>query len=74
VWQKITEVSRQECQCVAELEHAWTHLPQLQGCQMVCFQTKNPNLGKFWRVLGRLENVNIFYGLLEYFMEIWDIL
>jgi hypothetical protein len=19
-----------------------------QGCQMVCFQTKNPNLGKFW--------------------------
>jgi hypothetical protein len=21
-----------------------------QGCQMVCFQTKNPNLGKFWRV------------------------
>jgi hypothetical protein len=22
-----------------------------QGCQTVCFQTKNPNLGKFWRVL-----------------------
>jgi hypothetical protein len=22
-----------------------------QGCQMVCFQTKNPNLGKFWRAL-----------------------
>jgi hypothetical protein len=20
-----------------------------QGCQMVCFQTKNPNLGKFLR-------------------------
>jgi hypothetical protein len=20
-----------------------------QGCQMVVFQTKNPNLGKFWR-------------------------
>jgi hypothetical protein len=20
-----------------------------QGCQMVRFQTKNPNLGKFWR-------------------------
>jgi hypothetical protein len=19
-----------------------------QGCQMVCFQTKNPNLGTFW--------------------------
>jgi hypothetical protein len=22
-----------------------------QGCQMVCFQTKNPNLGKIWRAL-----------------------
>jgi hypothetical protein len=22
-----------------------------QGCQMVYFQTKNPHLGKFWRVL-----------------------
>jgi hypothetical protein len=27
-----------------------------QGCQMVCFQTKNSNLGKFWRALCRLEN------------------
>jgi hypothetical protein len=24
---------------------------RLQCCQMVCFQTKNANLGKFWRVL-----------------------
>jgi hypothetical protein len=45
-----------------------------QGCQMVCFLTKNPDLGKFWRVLCRLENVYIFYGHLEYFMDIWDIL
>jgi hypothetical protein len=22
-----------------------------QGCQMVCFQTKNPNIGKIWRAL-----------------------
>jgi hypothetical protein len=22
-----------------------------QGCQMVCFHTENPNLGKFWRAL-----------------------
>jgi uncharacterized protein (DUF779 family) len=22
-----------------------------QGCQMVCFPTKNTNLGKFWRAL-----------------------
>jgi hypothetical protein len=31
-----------------------------QGCQMVCFQTKNPNLGKFWRVFV-MENLGIFY-------------
>jgi hypothetical protein len=29
-----------------------------QGCQMVYFQTKNPNLGKFLRAL----DWNIFYG------------
>jgi hypothetical protein len=29
-----------------------------QGCQMVYFQTKNPILGKIWRVLG-MENVVI---------------
>jgi hypothetical protein len=40
---------------------------------MVCFQTKNTNLGKFWRAI-RLENVYIFHGHLEYFMDIGDIL
>jgi hypothetical protein len=28
-----------------------THVGAEQGCQMVSFQTKNPNLGKFWRTL-----------------------
>jgi hypothetical protein len=37
-----------------------------QGCQMVCFQTKNPNLGKFWRVF--------LWKILVYFMTIWSIL
>jgi hypothetical protein len=37
-----------------------------QGCQMVCFQTKNPNLGKFWRALG--------WKIFMYFMAIWNIL
>jgi hypothetical protein len=37
-----------------------------QGCQMVCFQTKNPNFGKFWRVLQ--------WKILVYFMTIWSIL
>jgi hypothetical protein len=33
---------------------------------MVCFQTKNPNLGTFWRVLQ--------WKILAYFMIIWSIL
>jgi hypothetical protein len=37
-----------------------------QGCQMVRFQAKNPNLGKFWRVLQR--------KILVYFMDTWSIL
>jgi hypothetical protein len=37
-----------------------------QSCQMVCFQTKNPNLGKFWLVLQ--------YKMLVYFMVTWTIL
>jgi hypothetical protein len=42
------------------------------GCQMVCFQTKNPKLGKFWRVL-RWWIVGLFYGHLVYFIAIWHI-
>jgi hypothetical protein len=37
-----------------------------QGCQMVCFQTKNTNLGQFW---GALE-----WKMLVYFLVIWYIL
>jgi hypothetical protein len=37
-----------------------------QGCQMVCFQTKNPNLGKYWRVFA-MKDVGIFYGCLVHF-------
>jgi hypothetical protein len=57
-----------------------------QGCQMVCFQTKNPNLGKFWRVLQWKMLVYIlcpfglfyshwkyFYSHLVYFVVIWYI-
>jgi hypothetical protein len=35
------------------------------GCQMVYFQTKNPNLGKFGRVLQ--------WKMLLYFMDTWSI-
>jgi hypothetical protein len=37
----------------------------VQGCQMVYFQTKNSNLGKFWRVLQ--WNMLVFYGHAFYF-------
>jgi hypothetical protein len=44
-----------------------------QGCQMVCFQTKNTNLGK--KFLGpRLGHVDMFYAYLGYFMPIRYIL
>jgi hypothetical protein len=36
------------------------------GCQMVCFLTQNPNLGKFWRGLD--------WKMLIYFLTIWNIL
>jgi hypothetical protein len=38
----------------------------VQGCQMVCFQTKNPNLDQLCRVLQ--------WKILIYFMTIWSIL
>jgi hypothetical protein len=44
-----------------------------QGCQMVCFQNKNPNFGKILEGL-RMENAGLFYGHLEYFAVIWYIL
>jgi hypothetical protein len=44
----------------------------VQGCQMIYFQTKNPIGANF--VGFRFENVDIFYGHLEYFTDIWNIL
>jgi hypothetical protein len=38
----------------------------VQGCQMVCFQTKIPNLGKF--------GMDLDWKMLIYFMLIWYIL
>jgi hypothetical protein len=41
-----------------------------QGCQVVCFQTINPTLGKFWRALlvyftyGHLVHYTVFYYIL----------
>jgi hypothetical protein len=47
------------------VEKAWQ-----QGCQMVCFKTKNTNLGKLLEGL-RMKNVCIFYDHLEYSTAIW---
>jgi hypothetical protein len=38
----------------------------IQCCKMVCIETKNPNLGKFWRALD--------WTMLIYFIAIWSIL
>jgi hypothetical protein len=43
--------------------HTYIHVHQ--GCQMAYFQTKNPTLGKFWRVLQ--------WKMLVYFTAIWYI-
>jgi hypothetical protein len=40
-----------------------------QGCQMVYFQTKNPNLGIFGGF--GMGNVGIFSGHLDYFKAKW---
>jgi hypothetical protein len=44
-----------------------------QGCQMAYFQTKNQNLGKFWRALQR-NMLEYFSGHLGYFTDVWSIM
>jgi hypothetical protein len=45
-------------------------LDPTQGCQMASFQTKNPNLGKFWRSL-EWKMLVYFYDHQEYLTAIW---
>jgi hypothetical protein len=40
---------------------------------MVYFCTKNPHVGKFWRIL-QLEDVGLGYGHLVHFTASWSIL
>jgi hypothetical protein len=50
-----------------------------QGCQMVCFLTKNPNFGNSWRkilvyfmsIWSILRPLEIFHGQLVNFVAIW---
>jgi hypothetical protein len=56
-----------KCHCAScPLEKCHPISAPKQGCQMVCFQTKNHNLGKFWSALD--------WKMLKYFMAIWNIL
>jgi uncharacterized Tic20 family protein len=41
-------------------------LVMYQGCQMVYFQTKNPDMGKFYRLWQ--------WKMLVYFIAVWSIL
>jgi hypothetical protein len=82
--------------CLAsELECTWDQIDAdkscnlewrwIQGCQMVSFQTKNSDLGKFWTALGGkmllefmaiwniLWTFGIFYDHLEHFGFLWYI-
>jgi hypothetical protein len=55
------------------------NLTNEQGCQMAYFQTKVPNLGKFWmefqwKMLVYFDAISLFCGLLVYVMVIWYII
>jgi hypothetical protein len=56
----MAEAVRGRCSCLG-----WQRCRN-QGCQMVSFQPKTYNLGKFWRALD--------WKMLIYFMVIWKIL
>jgi hypothetical protein len=50
IFQNLTKVNNRRIgenspNLVTLVKHNWRN----QGCQMVCFQTKDPSLGKFWR-------------------------
>jgi hypothetical protein len=61
VCSQATQVTRVHQFCVGGLS---SFVSPDQGCQMVCFQTKNPNFGKFWRALE--------WKMFVYFITIWN--
>jgi hypothetical protein len=61
--------SKQKChytECEVAKKHQNRKRVENQGCQIVYFQTKNPNLGKLWNALE--------WERFVYFMVIWKIL
>jgi hypothetical protein len=53
--------------CIYYITTCWN-----QGCQMAYFQTKNPDLGKFLRVLQ--WKMSVYYMSIVYFTATWYIL
>jgi hypothetical protein len=60
----ISAVSQTLLQTFFRKKIVYPFAAEVQGCQMVYFQTKNSNLGKLWRVLQ---------WMLDYVMDIWSI-
>jgi hypothetical protein len=48
-----------------------TSICGLQGCQIAYFQTKNPDLGKFWRVLQ--SKMLVFYTVVWFILQLFSI-
>jgi hypothetical protein len=81
-----THVHKRHCKINAWLRLCWSkqvsytqvclatqvHTDLSQDCQMVCFQNKKPNLGKFWRFLQ--SKMLVYYGHLVHFTVFWYIL
>jgi hypothetical protein len=68
--QIVTEDSSQTNTAAWDKDSSEKNLVTVQGCQMAYFQTKNPDLGKFWRVLQWKMLVFYIYAHLVYFTTI----
>jgi hypothetical protein len=58
------------CRVKRSSSSLWRAGDRTRVARWFCFQTKNPNLGKFWRAFWMI-NVGIFYDHLEYVITIW---
>jgi hypothetical protein len=61
-------LKKSSCHKLFTKKHAMAY--KQQGCQMVYLQTKNFNLGKFWRAL-EWKIAGIIYDNLKYLTAIW---
>jgi hypothetical protein len=71
---KNTRVRKKVDRCYKTCEGVSINVCRDQGCQMAYFQTKSPNLGKFWTVLQWKMLVHFIVIYIVYFTAIWYIL